>query len=180
MQLNEIIQSDQAYRLDSTKNILVGGAALNQEIQKKLSKLMGRVYATYGMTETVSHIALQPLNGPLASEYFTVLPGIKISADDRGCLEINAPHFGEKIVTNDLVEIKNSSHFKWLGRVDNIINTGGKKVIPEKIEAQINRLFDQHKVKNKFLISSIRGSGAWQQSYFDHRRRISRHHFGNT
>ena len=155
MQLNEIIQSDQAYRLDSTKNILVGGAALNQEIQKKLSKLSGRVYATYGMTETVSHIALQPLNGPLASEYFTVLPGIKISADERGCLEINAPHLGEKIVTNDLVEIKNSSHFKWLGRADNVINTGGVKVIPEKIEAEIHRLFEQHKVKNKFLISSI-------------------------
>ena len=155
MQLNEILQSDQAYRLDSTKNILVGGATLNQEIQKKLAKFSGRIYATYGMTETVSHIALQSLNGPLASEYFTVLPGIKISADERGCLEINAPYLGEKIVTNDLVDIKNSRHFKWLGRVDNIINTGGVKVIPEKIEAEIHRLFEQHKVKNRFFISSI-------------------------
>ena len=156
MQLNEVIQSDQAYRLDSTKNILVGGAALNEEaMQKKLSTLSGRVYATYGMTETVSHIALQALNGPFASEYFTVLPGIKISADERGCLEINAPHLGEKILTNDLVEIKNPSHFKWLGRADNIINTGGVKVIPEKIEAEIHRLFEQHEVKNKFLISGI-------------------------
>ena len=155
LQLNEIIESDQAYRLDSTKNILVGGAALNQAILKKLSKSSGRVYSTYGMTETVSHIALQAVNGPFASEYFTVLPGIKISADERGCLEIRAPHLGEKIVTNDLVEIKNPSHFKWLGRADNIINTGGIKVIPEKIEAEIHRLFEQHKVKNKFLISGI-------------------------
>ena len=90
-----------------------------------------------------------------ASEYFTVLPGVKISADERGCLEINAPHLGEKIVTNDLVDIKNSTHFKWLGRVDNIINTGSVKVFPEKIEAEIHRLFEQHKVKNKFLISSM-------------------------
>jgi o-succinylbenzoate---CoA ligase len=155
MQLNDILQSDQVYRLDSTKNILVGGAPLNGEIQKKLSKLRGRIYATYGMTETISHIALQSLNGPYASEYFTVFPGIKISANERGCLEINAPHLGEKIVTNDLVEIKNSSHFKWLGRADNIINTGGVKIIPEKIEAEIHRLFEQHQVKNKFLISGI-------------------------
>jgi o-succinylbenzoate---CoA ligase len=155
MQLSEVIQSDQAYRLHSTKNILVGGAALDQEIRKKLSKISGHVYATYGMTETVSHIALQPLNGPLASDYFTVLPGIKISADERGCLEIYAPHLGEKIVTNDLVEIKSSKDFKWLGRADNIINSGGVKVIPEKIEAEIHRLFEQHKLKNKFLISSI-------------------------
>ena len=155
MQLIEIIQSDQAYRLNSIKNILVGGAALDQGIKNKLSTFNGRVYATYGMTETISHIALQPVNGPAASEYFTVLPGIKISADDRGCLEINAPHFGEKIVTNDLVEIRDSSRFKWLGRIDNVINTGGKKIIPEKIEDQINRLFDQQKVRNKFFISSI-------------------------
>ena len=155
MQLNEILQSDEAYRLDSTRNILVGGAPLDQEIQKKLSALRGRIYATYGMTETVSHIALQSLNGPLASEYFTVLPGIKISTDERGCLEINAPHLGEKIPTNDLVEIKSSKHFKWLGRADNIINTGGVKVMPEKIEAEIHWLFEQHMVKNKFLISSI-------------------------
>src|SRR4030095_3833655 len=72
MQLSEVIQSDQAYRLYSTKNILVGGAALDQKIRKKLSKISGHVYATYGMTDTVSHIALQPLNGPLASDYFTV------------------------------------------------------------------------------------------------------------
>lgn len=155
MQLHEIIQSDQAYRLDSTKNILVGGAPLNQEIVIKLSKLRGRFFSTYGMTETVSHIALQSLNGPFASEYFTVLPGIKIGADERGCLEINASHLGEKIVTNDLVEIKNSKHFKWLGRADNIINSGGVKIIPEKIEAEVHRLFEHHHVKNKFLISSI-------------------------
>jgi O-succinylbenzoic acid--CoA ligase len=155
MQLLEIIESDQAYRLNSTKNILVGGAAMDPGIKNKLSTFNGRVYATYGMTETVSHIALQPLNGPLASEYFTVLPGIKISVDDRGCLAINAPHLEETIVTNDLVEINNSSSFRWLGRIDNVINTGGKKVIPEKIENEINRLFEQQKVKNKFLISSM-------------------------
>jgi o-succinylbenzoate---CoA ligase len=154
LQLIEIMQSDRVYRLNSTKNILVGGMALYKEIQKKLVKFDSRIYATYGMTETISHIALQAVNGPFASEYFTVLPGIKIDVDDRGCLEINTPYLPEKIVTNDIVEINNSRDFKWLGRADNIINTGGVKVIPEKIESQIRVLFEQRNIKNKFFIWS--------------------------
>ena len=155
IQLNEIIQSEYAYRLDSTKNILVGGAALEEGIQKKLSKFRVRVYATYGMTETISHVALQPLNGPHPSGYFEVLSGIEINTDDRGCIEIDAPHLPAKVTTNDLVEIKDPTHFKWIGRADNIINTGGIKVIPEKIEGEIRRLFDRHGIENKFLISSV-------------------------
>lgn len=154
-QLHEILQSFQAHRLNSIKNILVGGAALSGETRKNLSKFSSRIYATYGMTETVSHIALQAINGPLASEYFALLPGITINVDDRGCLEISAPYLGEKVVTNDIVEIKNASKFKWLGRADNIINSGGIKIIPEKIEAEIQKLFNRLKIENRFFLSSI-------------------------
>ena len=154
LQLNEILQSDHAERLNSVRNILVGGAAIDEGIKKKLSEFHSQIYATYGMTETISHIALQRVNGPLASEYFTAFPGIKIDVDERGCLEIDAPYLREKLVTNDVAEIKPSGHFKWLGRVDNIINTGGIKVIPEIIEDRIRRFFEQQNIKNKFLISS--------------------------
>jgi o-succinylbenzoate---CoA ligase len=154
LQLNEILQSDYVDRLHSVRNILVGGAAIDPGIKKKLSKFNSHIYATYGMTETISHIALQRVNGPFPSENFDVLPGIEIDVDDRGCLEIDVPYLPEKIVTNDLVEIKPSGHFKWLGRVDNIINTGGIKVIPEKIEDQIRGFFEQQNIGNKFLISS--------------------------
>jgi O-succinylbenzoic acid--CoA ligase len=132
----------------------VGGAAIDEGLKEKLSKFNSQIYATYGMTETISHIALQRVNGPLASEYFTVLAGIEIDVDERGCLEIDAPYLHEKIATNDVVEIKPSGHFKWLGRIDNIINTGGIKVIPEIIEDRIRRFFEQQNIKNKFLISS--------------------------
>ena len=151
-QLYEILGSSEVSKLNLTKKILVGGAALNHEAQILLSKVNARIYATYGMTETVSHVALQAVNGPQASKYFTILPGVKIETDSRGCLVIEAPYLAEKIITNDLVEIKDHIHFKWIGRQDNIINTGGVKVIPEKIEGLINTFFAQRGIENKFLI----------------------------
>jgi O-succinylbenzoic acid--CoA ligase len=154
-QVYELLQSGQAYRLNSIKNILVGGAPLNEYSHALLSQYSCRLYATYGMTETVSHIALRAINGSTASTYFTLLPGIKIGIDNRGCLEIEAPYLVDKITTNDLVEIIDSSHFKWLGRADNIINTGGIKIIPEKIEGKIRALLDRLKISNKILISSL-------------------------
>jgi O-succinylbenzoic acid--CoA ligase len=156
LQLAELLQSDDKRRLNSFKSILIGGAAISPEIQKSTSKLTSRIYATYGMTETVSHIALQRINGRDASEYFTVLPGIEIYSDDRGCLVIHSPYLDEKIVTNDMVEIIDERHFKWLGRADNVINTGGVKMIPEKIELLIHKVFDNLGIKNKFFISSIK------------------------
>lgn len=154
-QLYELMQSVEGDRLNTLKNIIVGGAELNKEVQKKLSRYSCQIYASYGMTETISHIALQPVNGSMASEYFTVLPGIKIASDERGCLEIEAQHLGKKIKTNDLVEIRDTSHFKWVGRADNIINSGGVKIIPEKIEAEIQKISESLKINNRFLISSL-------------------------
>lgn len=154
-QLHEIIQTSQFNELNKIKKLIVGGGALNQQDQEKLQQVNCQVFATYGMTETISHIALQSINGPEASSYFKVLPGIKINSDQRGCLEIEAKYLGEKVTTNDLVEIKDESFFKWLGRVDNIINTGGIKVIPERVEAEVLKIFEKYKIKNRFLISSI-------------------------
>ena len=154
-QLHEIIQTSQFNDLNKIKKLLVGGGALSQQDQEKLQRVDCQVFATYGMTETISHIALQSINGPNASPYFKVLPGIKINSDRRGCLEIEAKYLGEKITTNDLVEIRDKSFFKWLGRADNIINTGGIKVIPERVEAEVLKIFEKYKIKNRFLISSI-------------------------
>lgn len=153
IQLYELLQSDEVYRLDTLKNIIVGGAALHKDVQKQLAKFNCQVYASYGMTETISHIALQHVNGKKASKYFTVLPGVQINVDGRDCLEIQAPYLENKITTNDLVEIKDASQFKWLGRVDNIINSGGVKVIPEKIESEIQNIMESLNIHNRFLIS---------------------------
>jgi O-succinylbenzoic acid--CoA ligase len=141
LQLQEILkQSDSIQKLNGMKAVIIGGGAANTSLQKEITKLTCSVYATYGMTETVSHIALQCLNGPNAADYFTILPGIKIQTDKRGCLVIGLPEFSNPIVTNDLVETISTNQFRWLGRFDNVINSGGFKISPEKIEKELENI----------------------------------------
>ncbi len=156
LQLETILKSPVSKKLNQIKIALIGGATLNSKTVKDIEGMKCSFYATYGMTETLSHIALQKLNGKDAQDYFEVLPGITLSKDERGCLIIQAPHLNnEPIITNDLVEFITSSQFLWLGRADNIINTGGVKVIPEKIEASINLLFEELNISNRFFFAAL-------------------------
>lgn len=154
-QLTEILNSDSRGRLNGIRKIIIGGAPLNERTRNIITEIEAQVYATYGMTETVSHIALQALNGNLMSDYFRVLPGVTINIDDRGCLRIKTPFQENEVTTNDLVEIKNANEFKWIGRFDNVINTGGIKVIPEKLEIEIQQILSVMGVSNKSVISSV-------------------------
>lgn len=152
LQFQEIIKHPASLqKLNTMKNVIIGGAAVNSLLRKESANLKCAVYATYGMTETVSHIALQRLNGPQASDYFTTLVGIKINTDKRGCLVIQVPEFPEPIVTNDIVELISANQFRWLGRYDNVINSGGFKISPEKIEREVERLLPDQ----AFFVTSI-------------------------
>src|SRR5690606_14177994 len=99
------------------------------------------VYETYGMTETVSHIAARHINSKKKKQEdpvpFTVLPNVNITTDDRGCLVIEAPQLtDDTLVTNDVVDLITDKTFIWKGRIDNVINSGGIKLHPEEIEAK--------------------------------------------
>ncbi|QJD80469.1 AMP-binding protein [Spirosoma rhododendri] len=124
--------------LDGMKAILVGGAATSPALEALIQPITAPVYATYGMTETVSHIALRRLNGPDVSDVFTALTGVDLGTDERGCLHITsaATNF-ERIQTNDVVDLIDPMHFRLLGRADSVINSGGVKVQPEAIERLI-------------------------------------------
>lgn len=120
--------------LNRVKKLIVGGAKITKPLVNALKSLPIEVFETYGMTETVSHIAARKIG----EESFTVFPNIKIAQNDLQCLEVEAPHLiEEKLITNDLIELVDENHFKWLGRVDNIINSGGIKLIPEQIEEKL-------------------------------------------
>lgn len=141
LQLDEILRDeDSTEKLNQFRSVIIGGASVNPILKEKIKKLSCDVYATYGMTETVSHIALQKLNGSDAQEYFETFPDIKIKIDSRDCLVIELPGFQEPIITNDLVSIIDDHHFKILGRYDNIINSGGIKLVPETIEKKLSSL----------------------------------------
>jgi len=145
--------------LDLIKKIIVGGAKVSNSLQQKLKDLKTEVYATYGMTETVTHIAAMKLNNGLSisseseksKPYYKVFPNVKISKDTRGCLVIDAPTISnEQVKTNDLVEIISDTEFKWLGRYDSIINSGGIKISPELIEEKL-----EHVIKQRFFAAGI-------------------------
>jgi O-succinylbenzoic acid--CoA ligase len=127
--------------LKHVKKLIVGGSLISPALEKKLMKLPTEVYETYGMTETVTHIAAKRVG----EKVFTVLPGVTISYDDRNCLVIHAPKIiaDETVVTNDLVELVNENQFKFLGRIDNVINSGGVKIIPEQVEHKLSGSIDK-------------------------------------
>lgn len=132
-------------KLHQFKKIIIGGAKVSDELASKLKDIKSDIYETYGMTETITHIAAKKI-GEL---YFNVLEHVTISTDERNCLVIVAPSISnEKVVTNDIVEIYNEKQFKWLGRYDNVINSGGIKLFPEQIEA---KLISQ--ITNRFFIA---------------------------
>lgn len=137
--------------LDRVSTVLVGGGPISPELEALLPGMQVEIYESYGMTETASHVALRKLAPPDPAEEaaeklppFRALPGITFGQDKRGCLVIDAPYLsGEPIVTNDLVALEGEDRFRWLGRADHVVNSGGKKLIPEQLEARLGPLMRQ-------------------------------------
>jgi len=124
--------------LPKVKKLIIGGGAVSRALEEQLQQLPTEAFATYGMTETITHIAVRRLNGPARSDQYTALPDVKFTQDDRGCLVIHAPNISEMaVVTNDLVTLHSPTSFSWLGRQDNVINSGGVKIFPETIEREL-------------------------------------------
>ncbi|MCT2407544.1 long-chain fatty acid--CoA ligase [Chryseobacterium antibioticum] len=132
-------------KLHLIKNLIIGGATVSENLKDKifhtelLARTLNRIFETYGMSETLSHIALKQLM-PQPEDYFTAFENVSVITDERGCLKIFAPNVNAEVLqTNDLVEIKNEKQFKFLGRIDNVINSGGAKVFPETLEALVKK-----------------------------------------
>ncbi|QHI35835.1 2-succinylbenzoate--CoA ligase [Kordia antarctica] len=140
-------------QLHQIKTLIVGGAPASSALIKRLQKVSTKIYATYGMTETITHVAAKPLNNlPKGKKsYYKTLPNIHISSDERNCLVIDAPRIhNEKISTNDVVEIISETEFDWLGRFDNVINSGGVKLHPEQLEEKLSPF-----INTRFFVSAI-------------------------
>ena len=121
--------------LNRVKKMIIGGVGISKSLAKELQKLPTEVYETYGMTETITHIAAKKIG----EKAFTVLPNVTLSYDDNNCLVIHAPRISDEIIlTNDLVKLVNENQFVFLGRFDNVVNSGGIKLIPEQIEEKLS------------------------------------------
>ena len=127
--------------LRRTLCLIIGGGAISPELEAELARFPNPVWSTYGMTETLSHIALRRLNGPDASPFYRPLPGVEVSLSPEGTLQIDAPAIcDERVVTNDLAELTPEGFFRIRGRRDNVICTGGLKLQTETLEAQLEGL----------------------------------------
>jgi len=146
-------------RLEKINKLLIGGEGMPPTLLNILQKLSNSAYATFGMTETISHIALRKLNGKDAADWFTTIGSIAVHTDERNCLIIEAPELGVRhLITNDEVHLISSTEFKWLGRKDNLINSGGVKIYPEKIEEQLKPL-----IQLPFFIAGIESNRTGQE-----------------
>lgn len=138
---NTIQVPEERERLCQTEIVIVGGGAINKELEDEIRQLPNDIYSTYGMTETLSHIALRKLNGPDASSAYTPFSSVKLCLSPEKTLVIQAPQVcDDTLVTNDLAEIHPDGTFTILGRKDNTINTGGIKVQIESIEETLRSI----------------------------------------
>ena len=130
-------------RLRRIKHLIIGGGAIDAELEKELQTFPNAVWSTYGMTETLSHIALRRISGPGADSWYTPLEGVTVCTDADGCLLIHAPALCSRpLVTNDIARLLETPpgtpcRFRILGRKDNIICSGGIKIQIEAIEARL-------------------------------------------
>ncbi|MFK5983052.1 MAG: AMP-binding protein [Flavobacteriaceae bacterium] len=125
--------------LDKIKKLIIGGGAISEKLNQELQDVNTEVFATYGMTETITHIAVRRINGLAKTNEYTALPNVKFSLNEKDCLVINAPEVSnEEVITNDIVQLNSATTFEYLGRIDNVINSGGVKLFPEQIEAKLS------------------------------------------
>ena len=139
---NSLQVPEERERLMQIRHLIIGGGAIDDEMAAQLKSFPHAVWSTYGMTETLSHIALRRLSGPEASEWYTPFPSVKVSLSDEGCLVIDAPEVcSERLITNDIADLSlgpgPSDRFRILGRKDNVICSGGIKIQAEELERQL-------------------------------------------
>jgi len=149
--------------INKVKKVIVGGGVVSASLQKEIQDKETKIFATYGMTETITHIAVKKLNhfitNPEQNEnkvneesVYKVLPNVIVSIDERNCLLIQAPNLSKHpIKTNDVVDLITNTEFRWLGRFDNVVNSGGIKLHPERIEEKLASLIQQ-----RFFVAGIK------------------------
>ncbi len=133
-QVQSILQTNPDF-LETINTLIIGGSSIDKQLVAKLKEVSSKVFISYGMTETLGHIAVKRVSDQFDDTGYQALPGVVLTADSRGCLNISVEHLEiENLVTNDLVSFVSFNQFHFLGRIDNVINSGGIKIIPEEVE----------------------------------------------
>ncbi len=143
LQLHETLKdAGSRAKLEKIGKLLIGGGEINPALREEVGKLRNvEVYESFAMSETYTHFAVHRINGEHPDPFFKVLEGVKIGKDSRGCLVVDVPGVTNRaVVSNDLVRMVGDQDFEWLGRIDNVIKSGGVKIVPEILEKKIAEL----------------------------------------
>ncbi len=155
LQMDSIL-TETPEKLASVRTILIGGADVHPSLEDKLQKHNTRVFHSYAMTETLTHVALRQLNGPKKTSTFHALPGISFTVDNRGCLVISDSILEiDQLITNDLVKLIDVKSFHWNGRFDNVINSGGIKIQLEETENKIIQILKADRIDLPLCLLSL-------------------------
>ncbi len=154
LQFENVINNESTKsKLAHCKAILIGGAPVSNSLANQIAKIQCPVFATYGMTETVSHIALKRLSAP-TEDFYTTIGNVELQTNTDDQLIIKgAITNNQKLVTNDIVQLLSPNTFKWLGRIDNVVNSGGVKIQLEDVETSIDLLFSKLSITNRFFLA---------------------------
>ena len=169
-------------KISNIGKLIIGGGPASNQLIDQIQEIPSKVYHTFGMTETISHIALRSLNHPL-EEAFECLPDITVESNS-GSLVIIAPEIGVlNLETNDTIELISPTSFRWLGRTDFAINSGGIKLHPEEIESKLSELIstpffvfgEKDELLGEKLILIMEGSDESPPSKRDFQAVLSKH-----
>ena len=151
---NTLLNPATKEKINDCKAVIIGGAPVSAHLASLIAKISTPIYSTYGMTETVSHIALKKLSNP-PQNFYSTIGNIALSLNENNQLIINGAITSNKeIVTNDRVQLLSPTTFVWLGRTDNTINSGGVKIQIEEVEASISLLFERLNIDNRFFLDA--------------------------
>lgn len=149
-QVIKLLESPQGKeKIENIRNLLIGGSSMQPTLEAQVSTLNNQVVSTYGMTETASHIAVRTLSGPQRSDVYLCLPGITVSLGENDCLQIHLPG-KQSFQTKDIARLFSPTSFRILGRMDDVIISGGIKYWPESLEKKLEVV-----LPGRFVISSL-------------------------
>ncbi len=153
-QVFEILKDEKSRKnLEDIENLLIGGGAIDPTLSEEISRLPGNIYHTYGMTETISHVALKKINSRFKEPFEAVGDNVFEVNENNQLIISGAVTHHKKLLTNDVVHLINERKFEWIGRIDHVINSGGIKLFPEQIEQKLAKSFTANGINNRFFIT---------------------------
>ena len=151
---NTLLNPATKEKINACKAVIIGGAPVSAHLASLIANINTPIYSSYGMTETVSHIALKKLSYP-PQNFYSTIGNIKLRLNENNQLIIKGAITSNKeVVTNDRVQLLSPTTFIWLGRTDNTINSGGVKIQIEEVEASISLLFERLNIDNRFFLDA--------------------------